>query len=218
MLIFSVLSILVFQTGCQSINVPGTLSRELIRNGEIVGHPMEGIMVVSVGRRDTGIFGIPFVDYTIYQVLGPTEEPLRKGTIQAEVVSLGRIRDEMGPDKYGWTHIRQLPAGNYILVGARAANSMMVPTGTGVAFIPALFSNPDLIAFFITIEPGKLNYVGEILTVDRPKDISDFVVSDQSSRDLATVIKREPGLSDLEVRIALAQSDLPAGLSQPTGL
>lgn len=199
-LAFVLLSIVL--TSCSTVqNTP------ILDSGGFVNNEEVGILVVSAGRLETKwIGGFPFVDYHIYRLNSEQEiETERYDTIKGEVVTLKDMTGQLGKGKYGWIHVLELQAGDYILQGLEAGRlPFSTTTGGTYIYFPGTESEVLNMAFKVTIKPGVLNYAGELLTVEDPRDTGDISVSDQSQRDITKSYKLKKELKNLPVVISLA--------------
>jgi tetratricopeptide (TPR) repeat protein len=145
---------------------------------------------VSIGRVEHGIQLIgtlPFIDYGIYKV--KDDKIVNMGLLKSEIIQLSHPRGHLGEGKYGVIHLVALPADDYYLVGFRRQSAEK----TGIIFK-------------FRIEPGKINYIGELLVVSKDlKNRESIKVGNQLERDFAFAIKSNPEASKEDVTVNLAE-------------
>ncbi|MEC8426907.1 MAG: hypothetical protein VXZ35_00660 [Pseudomonadota bacterium] len=159
-----------------------------------------GVLLVSAGRGPSGGFmQLPFVSYGVY--LERSETQMEKiAFLPAEA---GFI-NQLGKNKYGFVHLRELKAGRYYLVGQKGrGNALDNPLGVFVV-VPAGAVHYDSngkklgISIQFDVEPGKVNYLGEVLTVSKELTSESIKITDQSARDYSIAKKQYPELEGLE--------------------
>lgn len=199
----SILLPLVFvMAGCATtLKVPDL---ERINTGE----SEYGAVLMSAGRQNKpgAIFGgYPFVDYKIYRLAedGTIDGPLVK-YVEAEPSrdAMANPTGHVGKNGYIFVHLFQLPEGKYVVKADRRgsrSSGFMVPGG-GFVYIPGSPNHQTGNAFLFEVVRGKLNYLGEFLTVcEDVSSLSCIEVNDQFLRDFEFASKRKKGISDLDV-------------------
>jgi hypothetical protein len=163
----------------------------------------DGILLVSAGRKDkaaredgTNFAGIlPFISYHILRRTGDSSYA-ELAFIPAEA----GFSNQLGKGDYGFIHFRELPAGEYVAIG-NATRGQRLYAG-GVIWAPE--NRTTEIAFEFSIEAGKINYVGELVTVRGFLRNEDVRVLDQQERDLAFLRKKHRETAAMPVRVELA--------------
>lgn len=192
---------LMYLAGCASNGAVSKLS-SLKESGELPEDT--GILLVSSGRGPSGsLVQLPFVSYGVFLERSEMEMEMEKvAFLPAEA---GFI-NQLGKGKYGYIHLRELKAGKYYLVGQKGrGNGLDNPLGI-LAVIPAGAVHYDSdgkkvgISMQFDIEAGKVNYLGEVLTVSRDLSPEAIKVSDQSERDYAFAKEKQPLLNNLEFK------------------
>jgi len=140
----------------------------------------EGYVALSTGRNRQAcencggnIFGIlPFIYWRLYsESFEPTEI-----IFKPQYLALG----ELDVDDYGYSHVKEVAAGNYFLLG---------------------FSREGLITecFKFTVDPGVINYLGEFLTVQGGGSERSILHSKKQARDMRNIYQRYPYLQEIPV-------------------
>jgi hypothetical protein len=164
----------------------------------------DGILLVSAGRKDkasredgANFAGIlPFISYHILRVDGDTAyEEL------AFIPAEAGFSNQLGKDYYGFIHFRELPAGDYVAVGNATRGQSLYAAG----MILAPGNRTTEIAFGFSIEAGKINYIGELMTMRGFLRNEDIRVADQQERDAAYLHKKHAATADIPVRVQLAE-------------
>jgi hypothetical protein len=197
-----IVPILLAMGGCATtLNVP---ELDDIKSG----NSESGIALVSVGRQNKpGVFlgGYPFVDYKIYRLTeeGTIDGPMAK-YVEGEPYNdaMTNPSGHVGKGSYVFVHLFELPEGEYVIKaderGARTTG-FMVPGG-GFVYMPGTPNTETGNAFLFRIERGKLNYLGEFLTVC--EDIGSLAcieINDEFQRDFEFALKKERGIENIEV-------------------
>jgi hypothetical protein len=109
--------------------------------------------------------------------------------------------------KYGFIHVTELPAGTYLLAGWRHGSPgyAMPGVGGGVTVVPGTRGSQTGTYFIFEVKPGRLNYVGEILTIS----LSGVEVYDQFERDFKFAHDKNPELEKVTVVKQLAARAWP---------
>ena len=186
--------------GCASGTQPiGSNRLEMIKaTGEL--DPDTGVIVLSLGRDKkacdkckTNIIGIlPFVSY---RVVSEGEEMKELAFLPAEAGAI----NQLGKKHYGYIHMRELPVGEYYLLGvgsrgrgaALAAGGSFVYIGSG--------ENETPITYKFEVLANKINYLGSLITNDGRLDSSSISIFQTPDRDLEYAIKKYPELKKYEV-------------------
>ena len=162
--------------GCATANI-SVSDIESVKNSNRFG-----LLLISNGRSgSTNWFkNLPFVEYKIFAVAGP-ESYIPVGVLPHEV-----IVSPLGPGKYGVINLLRLPAGEYLLVGYRPGSiGAYIPLAYGGMFMGGATEMPLNLWFELTIVPGKLNYGGELLTMNEHFSAKNSVViTNQFERDI----------------------------------
>jgi|GEM_PF-1751342 len=164
-----------------------------------VGNLPEGmaLVVLTHGRKDKGIGGV-FVSYDVIR-FDSKNQIVKKGFLQAEKVRLYKPAGDLDDGYYGFMHILELPEGAYYLVGrsGRGYDSMVAAGGM---FITISDSNEETpIMMEVEIEGGKINYLGEIIALDKPLINDNVVLANRWDRDSVTAAKMIPSIENYEI-------------------
>lgn len=164
--------------------------------------PRHGVLIMSAGRVrepcdkcNANSWGIlPFVSY---HILSTQEDGSFKKVafIRAE----NGLFNQIGQQNYGFIHLRELPAGSYIITGieSRGRDTMFAANGM---FVSILDSNDETgISFEFEIEEGKVNYIGQLLTTNGNLINSSIAISHHPERDLEFAYETYPTLKQYEV-------------------
>lgn len=192
--------------GIRKNSLPGISAAGSLAEGD-------GILLVSAGRKDkadkedgANFAGIlPFVSYHILRSSGdPGYAEL------AFIPAEAGLFNQLGNDYYGFIHFRELPAGQYVAVGNASRGQSLYAAG----MILAPENRTTEIAFRFSIEAGKINYIGELMTMRGFLRNEDIRVLDQQGRDVAFLREKYSETVDIPVRVQLAEpvnvDDLPA--------
>lgn len=197
-----ILTNLLLMAGCATtLKVP---ELESIKSGD----SSSGVALISVGRQNKPgalLGGYPFVDYKIYKLNedGTIDGPMVK-YVEGEPYNdaMTNPGGHVGEGSYVFVHLFDLPEGEYVIKaderGARSTG-FMVPGG-GFVYLPGTPNSETGNAFLFTVERGKLNYLGEFLTVCG--DIGSLAcieINDQFQRDFEFASKREKGIENIDV-------------------
>ena len=172
----------------------------------------DGILLLSAGRKDSATkedganFAgmLPFISYHIVRRTADANYE-EVAFIPAEA----GFSNQLGKDDYGFIHFRELPAGEYVAVGDATRGRNLYAGGA----IWAPGSRTTEIAFGFSIEAGKINYVGELVTMRGFLRNEDVRVLDQQERDIAFLHRKHRETVAMPVRTSLARpaaiDDLP---------
>lgn len=171
-----------------------------------------GILLVSAGRKEeaakedgTNFAGIlPFVSYHILRIHGDAGyEEL------AFIPAEAGLFNQLGKEYYGFIHFRELPAGDYVAVGNATRGRSLYAAG----MILAPENRTTEIALRFSIEAGKINYIGELMTMRGFLRNDDIRIRDQQERDLAFLHEKFAATTDMPLHVQLAEhaniDDLP---------
>lgn len=179
------------------------------------GSSDSGVVLLSAGRLKKpdvfmGFGGYPFVDYRIYQirdvpVVGNPEaisiRPIK--LIEGEPASQTAMYPggHIGKDRYVFIHLFELPVGTYLIAAEeRGLQGTSYFAGGTYVYSPSSPNEGINNVFRFTVEPGKLNYVGELLTVcDEVGTQACIEVRDELARDLEFAGNKQKGISGLPV-------------------
>ena len=164
--------------------------------------PGDGVIVLSAGRENdpcdecnANLFGIlPFVSYHIFQLL-PDEQYKEVAFLQAEAGMWNQISKE----HYGFVHLRELPAGKYLMIGVNSRGYNMMFAASGFFVTVGDSGGETGVAFEFEVEPGKINYLGQFLTTNGNLVNSSINLSRHEYRDLGFAYKEYPLLERYEV-------------------
>ncbi|WP_445359748.1 hypothetical protein ACJJIL_11535 [Microbulbifer sp. EKSA005] len=172
-----------------------TYKPNLNEAGEISGDI--ALVVLTHGRKDKGIGGV-FVSYDLLR-LDDNNQLEKVAFLQAEKVRLYRPTGDLDKGYYGFMHILEVPEGIYYLSGrsGRGYNSMVAGGGMFVSLPDSNEATPIMMK--IELEGGKLNYLGEIVALDKPLINENVVLANRWDRDVNTAKKMIPGLEEFEV-------------------
>ncbi len=187
LIIFLVLSI----SGCA---VP-TYKPNLTASGEI---PQEkGLVVLTHGRKNRGIGGV-FVSYDVVRI-NKQKQVLKSAFLQAEKVRLYKPSGDLDSGYYGFMHIFELHEGTYYLIGrsGRGYNSMVAAGGLFISLGNSNKITPIMMK--IEVVGGKINYLGEIIALDKPLTNDNITIADRRDRDIETARERIPGFDNFEL-------------------
>lgn len=164
----------------------------------------EGILLVSAGRKrraekedGTNFAGIlPFVSYHILRTNSDSDfEEL------AFIPAEAGFSNQLGEDYYGFIHFRELPEGDYVAIG-NASRGRGVYAG-GAVWAPE--NRTTEIAFEFSVKAGRINYVGELMTMRGFLRNEDMRVSNEQSRDIAFLHEKHDETVGLPVHVQLAR-------------
>lgn len=170
-----------------------------------------GLVLVSAGRVHPGrVNNYPFVQYRIHAINddGSIVEP-HAHYIQAEPfpAALTSPRGHVGEGRYVFVHTFELPQGRYVMLAEdRGVQPMGIHSPSlGFVWIPGSGGGGTGTMLAFTVEAGKLNYLGELLTVDHNlRDPRSIVVNDEFERDYGFAIEKAPVLEPLPVSRGIA--------------
>ena len=209
-LIVTVLLIWALVTSCATAGqTPGARKNSLpgISENGLLGEG-DGILLVSSGRKNkankaegANFAGIlPFISYHVLRRINDLDyEEL------AFIPAEAGFSNQLGKDYYGFIHFRELPAGEYVAVG-NATRGQVLYAG-GAAWAPE--NRTTEIAFGFSIKAGKINYIGELVTMKGFLQNEDIRVLDQQDRDIAFLHEQHGETANIPVRVQLAvQADI----------
>lgn len=155
------------------------------------------LVVLTHGRKDKGIGGV-FVSYDVVRI-DSNNQVVKKGFLQAEKVRFYKPTGDLDKGYYGFMHILELPEGPYYLVGrsGRGYDSMVAAGGMFIAIADSNEETPIMMK--VELEGGKLNYLGEIIALDKPLINDNVVLANRWDRDSQTAKAMIPGIEGFEV-------------------
>src|SRR5690606_23524275 len=156
--------IAIFTTGCATVPGDGPARSNMLFNLEKTGaiSPDKGVIVLSAGRENdpcdecnANFVGIlPFVSYHIFQLF-PDDQYKEVAFLQAEAGMWNQISKE----NYGFIHLRELPAGNYLMVGVDSRGYDMMLAASGFFITMGDSKEKTGVAFEFEVKPEKINYL-----------------------------------------------------------
>lgn len=201
---YSTVILTLLMIGCATVPKDGSMRSNKLFDFEKTNaiSPSNGVLVLSTGRDrspcdecQANFAGIlPFVSYKIFNL---REDGLLKelAFIKAE----NGLFSQIGKDNYGFIHMRELPAGRYIIKGIGARGNDLGAMADGM-FVSFLDSNDQTgIAFEFEISEGKINYLGELITINGKLENSSIEISYHLERDLGFAYSKYPLLKRYEI-------------------
>lgn len=206
-----IIILIILIAGCATAPSDGLTRSNKLFNLErtSVLAPDYGVMVLSTGRErdpcdecNANFLGVlPFVSYHIFQLL-PDKQYKEVAFLQAEAGMWNQISKE----HYGFIHLREFPAGEYLMIGVNSRGyNMMFATG-GFFVTVGDSKNKTGVAFEFEVKPGKVNYLGQLLTTNGNLVNSSIDLSRHQSRDLGFAYKEYPLLEKYGVVNIVPQS------------
>lgn len=193
---------ILFSFGCTTTSGPKPIGKNRLEQIKLTGalDDQTGVIVLSAGRNKRACkechanwLGIlPFVSYHVVEAFDNGEE---MAFLPAEAGSI----NQMGKKHYGYIHMRELAAGKYYLVGVYSRGRNMVIAGGGFLAFVGPGSKETGIIFEFDVLPGKVNYLGSLITTDGRPYNSSISILQFPDRDLAYAYKKYPKLQDYEV-------------------
>ncbi len=195
----------LFFSGCVSYN-----STPLLDQGSLTSHSEVGVVLVSNGRLQNGMFSLNSASNVNWYVYAVDAD----GNKSEEIVWFIPWEDEtntalmnpgrfLGKGTYGFIYFSELPAGKYRLLAVADSRGTLV---VGGYFIPGSSGRQSGVELEIEVEGGKINYIGEIMSVGSGEDSkADFRISDELERDLAYAIGKKANLANFEVITTLVK-------------
>ena len=203
LLVFSVLGASCATTGQSQVASKNRLP-SLEETGVLAdGH---GILLMSAGRRQkapredgTNFAGIlPFVSYHILKRTGESDYE-EVAFIPAEA----GFSNQLDKGYYGFIHYRELPAGEYVAIGNATRGQALHGPGPGMIWADG--NRTTEIAFAFVVEDGRVNYIGELMTMRGFLRNDDIRVRDMSERDVAKLHEDYRATEAARVTVMLAE-------------
>lgn len=164
-----------------------------------------GILLLSAGRKrkatkedGTNFAGIlPFLSY---HILRKTSDLAYEEL--AFIPAEAGFSNQLGRDYYGFIHYRELPVGEYVAIGnATRGRNIYMPGG--MIWTPE--NRTTEIAFAFSVDAGKINYIGELMTMKGFLQNEDIRVLDLHERDVAFLHEEHSKTIGIPVHVQLAK-------------
>ncbi|WP_461536253.1 hypothetical protein [Spongorhabdus nitratireducens] len=199
-----ILVIISLTTACSTIQPSGPVSENTLYTLKKTGilASQEGVLVMSAGRvidpckecnaNWAGI--LPFVSYHLMH-----EYEKGKYKEVAFIPAEAGLFSQIGKEHYGFIHMRELPGGRYIMLGNHSRGRSVMLAAGGVFLMLDDGNNETGIAYEFSVQPGKINYLGEFITENGVLENSSISIRKNEKRDLDFMYKKYPQLKSYAV-------------------
>jgi len=188
MTLLLIMSASLLMLGCASTSTSSVPKKNALNQLDSEGKldDQTGVFIMSFGRVEERTFQFqrPFTSYGLFRFDQETESLKKEAIMYAEIGML--TRNQLGKGKYGFPHVREVPAGDYLLQVYEGGN------------IGSTAFARD-IDYRLSIKPGVINYAGEFLLTEHELRKEAIKISNQRERDLHRLSSKFPILSDLDV-------------------
>ena len=192
----------MFLTACITNQADLPISNNTLYSLKNTGslNPRKGVLVISAGRERNPCKecnanwagNLPFVSYHLMH-----EYEQGKYRKIAFIPSEAGAFSQIGKKRYGFIHMREMPEGNYVMLGDQS-RALFIQGGGMLMMLDHGESETD-ISYEFSIQAGKINYLGEFVTQNGLPVNSSILISDERVRDLEFAFKKYPQLKSYDV-------------------
>lgn len=203
-----VLAFSLLGASCTTTGQSQVASKSTLPSLEATGRLADGygILLMSAGRKqkaareDGANFAgnLPFVSYHIVK---RTDESTYEEL--AFIPAEAGFSNQLDKGYYGFIHYRELPAGEYLAIGNATRGRALHGPGPGMIWADG--NRATEIAFAFRIEAGKVNYIGELMTMRGFLRNADILVQDMSERDVAKLHEDNRAAEAVPLTVMLAK-------------